>query len=445
MKIKKVSVKNLFGIFDHEIPLNTNEHITIIHGPNGYGKTILLTLLDAIFRSQYHELHRVPFNELKVEFDDESYISLTKKGNHSDAEGKSSSNGNRITFEYRKHREKPKSFPIEPLERDISFSLNNIERMIPHLRRIDELKWIDRSNEDILSFEEVLERYDNILPSHLKTFKEPEWFEKLKKSIAINFIETQRLLTISPPRSKYEYRGEPSVRPAVDNYSKELAGEIQKKLAEYGSTSQALDRTFPSRLVKGVHTNEPTIEELKNKLKGLEEKRSRLVDAGFIEKEKEIDFKDLQQIDKSNINVLSVYISDVTKKMEVFDELTDRIDLLVKIINNRFFFKQLSISRQDGFIFKTPSGKILPLRRLSSGEQHELVLLYEMLFKVKPDSLILIDEPELSLHVVWQQQFLKDLQEITKLAGFDVLIATHSPQIIFDRWDLTVELKGPQQ
>jgi predicted ATP-binding protein involved in virulence len=72
------------------------------------------------------------------------------------------------------------------------------------------------------------------------------------------------------------------------------------------------------------------------------------------------------------------------------------------------------------------------------------VLLYQLLFKVKPNSLILIDEPELSLHVAWQKQFLRDLQEITKLASFDILLATHSPQIIHDRWDLTVELKEPE-
>jgi predicted ATP-binding protein involved in virulence len=95
-------------------------------------------------------------------------------------------------------------------------------------------------------------------------------------------------------------------------------------------------------------------------------------------------------------------------------------------------------------IFTTADGKSLSLDKLSSGEQHEVVLLYELLFKTKQNTLILIDEPELSLHVVWQLQFLKDLQEITNLSEFDVLIATHSPQIIHDRWDLTVELKGPK-
>jgi predicted ATP-binding protein involved in virulence len=104
----------------------------------------------------------------------------------------------------------------------------------------------------------------------------------------------------------------------------------------------------------------------------------------------------------------------------------------------------MTIGKKDGFIFETSKGEKLPTTKLSSGEQHELVLLYEFLFKVSPNSLILIDEPELSLHVLWQQQFLKDLEDITKLSGFDVLIATHSPQIIHDRWDLTVELKGPK-
>jgi predicted ATP-binding protein involved in virulence len=68
-----------------------------------------------------------------------------------------------------------------------------------------------------------------------------------------------------------------------------------------------------------------------------------------------------------------------------------------------------------------------------------------LLFKVKPNTLILIDEPEMSLHISWQQEFLKDLQKITKLSGLDILMATHSPDIINDRWDLTVELEKPKQ
>ena len=139
------------------------------------------------------------------------------------------------------------------------------------------------------------------------------------------------------------------------------------------------------------------------------------------------------------------YISDVQKKLAVFDEIYARIDLLKTILNRRFSFKTVSISKNDGIEFCADDGSMLAPAYLSSGEQHEVVLLYQLLFRVKANSLILIDEPELSLHIAWQEQFLKDLAQITSITSFDVLIATHSPQIISDRWDLTVELKGPQE
>jgi len=105
----------------------------------------------------------------------------------------------------------------------------------------------------------------------------------------------------------------------------------------------------------------------------------------------------------------------------------------------------MNISKEKGFDFIAHDGSPLSTTDLSSGEQHELVLMYELLFNVKPNSLIMIDEPELSLHVAWQMQFLDDLQSIIALSEFDILLATHSPQIINKRWDLTVELQGPDK
>ena len=272
--------------------------------------------------------------------------------------------------------------------------------------------------------------------------------KKIRNSIHIHFIETQRLDTkrlfsFSDSRRLHKYRESHYTIPTVIDYSKELADAIREKLAEYAELSQSLDRTFPTRLVKGNGPSKPTIGDLRDDLSKLEEKRSRLMAAGLLDRGEEIDFKEFQEIDESNRNVLSVYVGDVKEKLKVFDELTDKIDLLVKIINSRFQYKQMSISRKEGFVFKTSDEQNIAPTDLSSGEQHELILNYELLFKVKPDSLILIDEPELSLHVLWQRQFLIDLQEIIKLAGFDVLIATHSPQIIHDRGDLVVDLVGP--
>jgi predicted ATP-binding protein involved in virulence len=126
----------------------------------------------------------------------------------------------------------------------------------------------------------------------------------------------------------------------------------------------------------------------------------------------------------------------------MFSKFAQKIEVFQRIVNQRFNYKTLVINPNSGFIFKTAQDEIISPIDLSSGEQHELVMLYELLFKVKPGSLILMDEPEISLHVGWQVNFLKDLQEITEVADIDILIATHSPSLIHDRWDLTVELQG---
>ena len=78
-------------------------------------------------------------------------------------------------------------------------------------------------------------------------------------------------------------------------------------------------------------------------------------------------------------------------------------------------------------------------------EQHELVLVYRLLFKTQPGTLLLVDEPEISLHIAWQKRFLSDLRQIITLSPMDVVLSTHSPQLIGGNLDLTVQLEAPAQ
>ncbi len=445
MRIRKISVSRLFDIFDQEIPLNLDERITIIHGPNGYGKTVLLRLTNALLTLRYRELRAVPFADFSLDFDDGRRFSALKRQDpalFADPKDLSKSAGQLVltlTTQQGVVNHTPQSVRAE----DLPFPMRMLEHEAPDLRRIGQDLWLNVATQEELSLEEVLDQYSDELPVP-KRQPEPDWVKEMRSAIPLRFIETQRLLSFRQMRRTRGFEGQAAFVPAVSKYSEELANAIQAKLTEYASLSQSLDRTFPTRLVRASGSGKLTVQQLRTRLGELEERRSRLMAAGFLDKEQEIDFRDLQRIDESNRDVLSVYVEDVKQKLSVFDELTNKIDLLAKIINERFLYKQLSISKKEGFVFTTPDGKNLSLNYLSSGEQHELVLLYELLFKVGPNTLVLIDEPELSLHVAWQQQFLSDLQEITKLSEIDVLIATHSPQIIHDRWDLTVELQGPK-
>ena len=89
-----------------------------------------------------------------------------------------------------------------------------------------------------------------------------------------------------------------------------------------------------------------------------------------------------------------------------------RIQLLVGSVNGKFRNKTLSVSREKGLQVTDRINRPVSLEALSSGEQHELVLWYDLLFRVDSNALVLIDEPELSLHVTWQKKFLPELLEI---------------------------------
>jgi predicted ATP-binding protein involved in virulence len=453
MRIKQVSVEGLFGIFNHVIPLNMDDRITIVHGPNGFGKTIMLRMLNGLFNSKYSVFYNIPFDKFTVTLDNSCSLEVVK---HIEELGKKKerkvlsivSNSFDKTSSLTYHLKEAKYSS----END-SFLIDNLEEMLPGIDRMGIQRWMYHPTGEIFSsVESILERFGDSLPIQVRRNKEPEWLEKIKNDINVRFIESQRLLNVdpSPIRASRNYLSASSMLPTVSAYSEELVRLIQVKLAEYGATSQSLDRTFPVRVLQQESSPDLTDKQLLDRLEELEKTRSRLIDVGLLDKGEDSNFKiHRQNVDDRTKNILSVYVDDVEKKLSVFDEIASKIDLLREVINKKFAYsyKQMDFSKERGFIFKTLNKSSLNTETLSptdlsSGEQHELVLLYELLFKVQPSSLVLIDEPELSLHVGWQTQFLKDLQEITKLADLDILIATHSPDIIQDRWDLTVELKG---
>lgn len=78
MRIQQISVNGLFGIFDHVVPLNHDERVTIIHGPNGFEKTAILRILNSFFNSRYSELRKIPFKEFKIELDSNEIIEIKK-------------------------------------------------------------------------------------------------------------------------------------------------------------------------------------------------------------------------------------------------------------------------------------------------------------------------------------------------------------------------------
>ncbi|MGM8899297.1 MULTISPECIES: AAA family ATPase [unclassified Psychrobacter] len=87
------------------------------------------------------------------------------------------------------------------------------------------------------------------------------------------------------------------------------------------------------------------------------------------------------------------------------------------------------------------SGKAISYRSLSSGERQVVFIFLKIINGSVDNSLILMDEPEISLHLSWQEKLLT---EITKLNDTSqIIIVTHSPAMVMNGWlDSFVDIKN---
>ncbi len=454
MRISEISVSRLFGLFDHVVPMNLAERVTIIHGPNGFGKTTLLQMVHSIASGRFSDIRRIPFRDFQLTFDDGRVLQIIRVA--VGGKGRSTVGPELTVSLIRGSKAEHRTTLSTVSPENLQFPLSYVEKVVPYLQRVGADSWRDNRSGEVLGFEEVFRRHGEIFP-HISDraagYIEPEWLQEFRKKLQIRFIESQRLLRVRKG-SGHREDDEP-VRPSVVEYSRNLSKLIQGKLAEYATLAQSLDRSFPRRVVEQARSKKKksaSVEALKRKLQRLEDRRASLTSAGLLNEGVE-DFDLASYMSHSTLtdSVLPVYADDAEQKLKVFDDIADRIKLLTDTVNAHFQYKTMSVSQEKGFEFTTrypgPHSSAQPLSpaRLSSGEQHLLVLLYELLFQVESDSLIMIDEPEISLHVAWQLKFLNDIQRITAVTGIDVLIATHAPGIINDRMDLAVELKDPME
>ena len=75
--------------------------------------------------------------------------------------------------------------------------------------------------------------------------------------------------------------------------------------------------------------------------------------------------------------------------------------------------------------------RVIRLKNMSSGEQCIFLLLLGIAAKLRDNSLVCIDEPELSLHPAWQMSFMNAIiNSFSVFNGCHFIISTHSPQII---------------
>lgn len=463
MFIKSISIKKLFGLFDYN--LDFKDEINIITAPNGYGKTICLKIIHSLFTYDYLYYFSLDFSEIIFETESgtlkiskEIFAKEAKKKNvfiqqqlldddffyfeNSIIDENDQDNEIHNVFNLR--------FNFNGYEHALSESkfkrqLTSIFSEIPNLRKAGPNEWVNIKTREVSGFEQLLKDLDLTRPIRSSL---PEWLGNFSANHTSYFIQDQRLLkriNKSPQKNLNSYVQ------AIDTYAKELKNHLVQSSLDFSVVSQDLDSSFPQRLLaKKNNSQDITKEEIVEELNKIQRNRENLKRFDILPKNTSVDkLITANNIDDIYVSVLNLYLNDTKLKLQKFDDIYKKINLFSSILNTKLSFKKIKIDSEKGFYFvrqiegKIDNGKenILNLSQLSSGEQHQVVLIYELIFNTKEHSIVLIDEPEISLHVVWQEQFLDDLKMITEMNNAKAVIATHSPQIIGDYWDLVMDLE----
>ncbi|OFJ79010.1 hypothetical protein HMPREF2844_06030 [Neisseria sp. HMSC072F04] len=431
MKIKSLRINKLFNRFNHTIDFK-NENITIITAPNGHGKTVCLKILDAIFNQKFIYLSKLEFSSIELHTENNGILFFEKKNvKDSSFEISHSSNEKIHTF----------NNSIQQSAKNIDHIINKI----PFLHRIGPNLWEDMRDDTRYTTEELFEDeyMAHHLPEKLRSPHKPEWYNDLICDFKVHFIQDQRLINKELLKRNYG-----SYINTIEKYAKELSEIIQICRIKSVEISQNLDSTFPSRLLKkGNEQNHVSQDYIINELNSLQLKRNELSKFNLLLSDNSIDQITPEDLKVEDLKVFNLYIEDTKEKLEPYNEIYKKINLFNKILNEKHLaYKSIKISSERGFYFETIENEELELTQLSSGEQHQVVLLYELIFKTNEHTLILIDEPEISLHVTWQKEFLQDIEKIKEIQkNMVVVIATHSPQIINGRWDLAYDLLNTRE
>ncbi len=409
LKIKEIRVEKLFDIFDHQIVLNDGG-LTLMLGENGFGKTVLLKMIQALFEKNYTFFYQLIFKKFIIKFSNDKSIIISKVSDNK--------TNKRLSIECEKNNViAPEKIIVNEEIVNMGFIGNNPKYVV--------------NQKDLVAI--------TIIDNKKKTEK-PQWFIEILQKINISIIETQRLYKLN---IKNNISNNKVQELTINLLSNEIAELLKILLAKSSELSQKLDSTYLSRLTENrKQLQNRTFEELYVDLDKIKKKRELLHSVGLLDKELDKEFQYEGDEDDFLKTVLMVYVEDSYEKLKIFDDLANKIKLFKTIINKRFLYKRLRIDKEKGFVFISKiTGKEIPLSGLSSGEQHEIVLFYTLLFKIQPQTFILIDEPEISLHISWQNDFIEDLKEIIEITKLNILIATHSPNIIGNNWDITTELK----
>jgi len=376
--IKSFSIYGLFGNQDVHIPFDKGAMILI--GENGMGKTTILNMLYYVLSRQYVKLARYSFKEIILSYCENKQVKLNRNEVHLYANPPSSSQGQQMLWGKLRmdYGEEKGSKLYHDIVNKTFFQSTATKEIIhfPTFRRVEEELHNLGLNE-----KKITSNKDNRL------------IQFGMKDISDRFDEiTEKIAKLS--------------NEGYEKISSEILSQLVKGLP-------TIDTSFLQDIT--IEEVEITLNRLGNKI-SIEDKEAIKI---------AVKSKEIEENKKPLIFFLQKLTQLYQQQKEFDHSIREYRDVCNKYLRNkRIIYDE---SKIEIYLQSDIDGEKVELKDLSSGEKQIISIFSRIYLNPNDDLIVLFDEPELSLSIIWQEMLIPDILASGKCAF--LLAFTHSPFI----------------
>ena len=407
--LHSVEIKGLWG--QKAANLILNRDVNFLIGPNGSGKTTIINTIVAALTADARALLQTPFEEVQIRLNQiggsrrPSIRVVKQAGERSAIQYFLKSSANATPIEYR----------IEEPDDRLRYHLYNswshrfpsqieIEHPFGPLRQalseLFDLTWLSIHRAKSFRRQNEEDAYDSTVDQKLGDLSNEfvRFFSGLSQAASQEMHRFQETVFLALLIENPEEMIRDAARPMDIKAEKDALAEIYNEL-------NVSPEKFQSRMeshFKGVATA-----------------------IGKFHKGKDFGANDFTML-IMNLRIQSI-VQDWNEVTARQTEIFEPRNTFLSVIHGLMEGKKFEINDRNELTVKV-NGNPLPLSSLSSGEKQMVIILGEALLQDRSPSIYIADEPELSLHVDWQEALVRNIRLINPEA--QILFATHSPDIV---------------
>ncbi|MET0397016.1 MAG: AAA family ATPase [Longimicrobiaceae bacterium] len=420
--IRSVKAVGIHGRFDLECEFV--DGVNIIYGENGTGKTTLLHILANVLNGDYERFFYLDFSTVEVRLDDGQVVSLRlnkrKVGGHEHTYVEV--NGIQATGEFCNTRDRVIGSAEE------ARTIRERDRRASRGDRPD----APRLPLTAAYFPAFRTAIDAWAAHNEETSPRPSTAAVRHRRDKTDFARV--LFGNFVPRLEY---------PATNEIEWTLNEQVRIAIASVSRADRQYFGEVPSRILETLSDRDQLVQDPDEVLEEIKLLSKRFQDYPIHVESTwtELD-KSVRAVPKNEQNkrvaaaVLSVYRTALERIIRVQERAFSKIERYLFTVNSFLHDKSINIGPAEGRLRSVPSVRMefegekvrsIPLHRaLSSGERQIVTLIYAST-QMSQQEVILVDEPEISLHVDWQRKLLPAM--VKQMPSKQLIVCTHSPVI----------------